>query len=84
MVAPLTPSAPYTPISAVHPGVASLYSSPLNSSQHGSPRSGLFAARAPVAGPRGPAVYVPPRDRLQEVDLRAEIEKHKMNLMQDD
>lgn len=75
LVAPLTPSAPYTPISAVHPGVASLHSSPLHTTRHGSPRQGPRGIHASAASSAR---------RLQEVDLRAEIERHKNSLNLDD
>ncbi|KAK8747544.1 hypothetical protein OTU49_016443 [Cherax quadricarinatus] len=85
LVTPLTPSAPYTPISAVHPGVASLHSSPLTTSYHGSPRSGPFGAQSPVAGSRGFCTYVSPSGRrIDEVDLRAEMERHKISLSLDE
>lgn len=84
LVAPLTPSAPYTPISAVHPGVASLHSSPLRTTRHGSPRQGPHGFHAAAADSRMSSTYASPARRLQEVDMRAEIEKHKISLNLDD
>ncbi|KAK4308638.1 hypothetical protein Pmani_019674 [Petrolisthes manimaculis] len=74
LVTPLTPSAPYTPISAVHQGVASLQPSP-----HHPPTSprlrGVHLGTPPSSSPR----YKHP-----EVDLRAELEKHKSSLNYED
>ena len=71
-VTPLAPSAPYTPISAVHPGVASLHSSPLHPSRV--PYGGSPGSKRPYASP----------GRRQDVDLRAELEKHKSSLTLED
>ncbi|XP_050708852.1 mitochondrial outer membrane protein SLC25A46-like isoform X1 [Eriocheir sinensis] len=73
-VTPLAPSAPYTPISAVHPGVASLHSSPLHPSRH------QYGA---TPGNRKTPAYGTP-GRRPDVDLRAELEKHKSSLNYDD
>uniref|UniRef100_A0A0P4W212 Solute carrier family 25 member 46 n=1 Tax=Scylla olivacea TaxID=85551 RepID=A0A0P4W212_SCYOL len=73
-VTPLAPSAPYTPISSVHPGVASLHSSPLHPSR---PPYGSSP------GSKRPLAYASP-GRRQDVDLRAELEKHKSSLTLDD
>lgn len=73
-VTPLAPSAPYTPISAVHPGVASLHSSPHHPSR--SPYGGSPATKRPLG-------YASP-GRRQDIDMRAELEKHKSSLTLDD
>ncbi|KAK7071696.1 hypothetical protein SK128_026186 [Halocaridina rubra] len=84
IVAPLTPSAPYPPAAAMHKGITSLHSSPLNStSQHGSPKM-PYGVSATPSGSRGSSLYSSPAHRLQNVDLRAEMEKHKMSLSFDD
>lgn len=70
LVTPLTPSAPYTPISGVHQGVASLQPSPHHPPH--SPRLGGV--------PRGTPLSSSPGRRHPEVDLRAELEKHKSSL----
>lgn len=73
-VTPLAPSAPYTPIHAVHPGVASLHSSPLHPSRH--------QYGATPGNRKTPAHGTP--GRRPDVDLRAELEKHKSSLNYDD
>lgn len=73
-VTPLAPSAPYTPISAVHPGMASLHSSPHHPSR--SPYGGSPATKRPLG-------YASP-GRRQDIDMRAELEKHKSSLTLDD
>ena len=71
-VTPLAPSAPYTPISSVHPGVASLHSSPLH------PSRSLYGG-----SPGSKRGYASP-GRRYDVNLRAELEKHKNNLTLED
>lgn len=87
LVGPLAPSAPYTPLQAVPPpGMAGLHSPPLTSSprhHQGSPRQGLHGVgRGLVSGGAGETSS--PARRLREFDVRAEMEKHKLNLSIDD
>ncbi|KAG0728418.1 Solute carrier family 25 member 46 [Chionoecetes opilio] len=72
-VTPLAPSAPYTP-SSIHPGISSLHTSPLPP-----PRTPYGASPAT----RRPLGYGSP-GRRQDVDMRAELEKHKSSLALDD
>ncbi|XP_068238161.1 mitochondrial outer membrane protein SLC25A46-like isoform X1 [Palaemon carinicauda] len=85
LVAPLTPSAPYPPAAAMHKGIQSLHSSPLNTSHHSSPRQMPYGVNiTPLSGSRGSSSHASPAHRLQNVDLRAEMEKHKMSLSFED
>lgn len=86
LVTPLTPSPPYSAATVMHKGVASLHSSPLNASLHGSPKQMPYGVSVapPGAGSRGSSVHASPALRHQNVDLRAEMEKHKINLSFDD
>lgn len=81
-VAPLTPgAAPYTPISSLHGGIASLHSSPMHSARQRPqrhPQSGSVDL-----GDLSGYEYSPLSSKdSHDLDLRAEVDRHRANLQQ--
>ncbi|RXG73112.1 Solute carrier family 25 member 46 [Armadillidium vulgare] len=82
-VAPLTPGVPYPPVTAFHSGVSSLHSSPIHvarSREARNPHSGSVDL-----GDLSGMEYSSPSPRpgaSHNIDVKAEIERHKANLYQ--